>query len=64
MHDRMQQRAQSDRCPVCEYWTCRCTTSQRRLVAAGTIRRTPTHTTRITATPAGITGSIRPAVTR
>ncbi|MFI0718899.1 hypothetical protein [Streptomyces sp. NPDC021224] len=36
----------------------------RRLVAAGIIRRTGARTTRITATPAGITGSIRTAVTR
>lgn len=36
----------------------------RRLVAAGIIRRTATRTTRITATPAGITGSIRPAGAR
>jgi len=36
----------------------------RRLIAAGVIRRTSGRTTRITITPAGITGSIRPAVTR
>lgn len=36
----------------------------RRLVAAGIIRRRNGRTTRLTATPAGITGSIRPAVAR
>ncbi|HEY5834651.1 hypothetical protein [Streptomyces sp.] len=36
----------------------------RRMVAAGIIRRSDGRTTRLTATPAGITGSIRPAVTR
>lgn len=39
-------------------------TPQRRLIAAGIIRRHNGRTTRIVATPAGITGSIRPAVTR
>lgn len=34
----------------------------RRLVAAGIVRRHDGRTVRITATPAGITGSIRPAV--
>lgn len=33
----------------------------RRLIAAGIIRRTGGRTLRITATPAGVTGSIRPA---
>ncbi|NUS12959.1 MAG: hypothetical protein HOY69_16425 [Streptomyces sp.] len=33
-------------------------------VAAGIIRRRAVRTTRITATPAGITGSIRPAGVR
>lgn len=56
-------RAADDRCPVCEYWTCRCTTS-RRLVAAGIVRRAGGRTLRITATPAGVTGSIRPAGAR
>lgn len=36
----------------------------RRLVAAGIIRRTSGRTVRITATPAGITGSIRPGGAR
>lgn len=35
--------------------------TSRRLVAAGIIRRAAGRTIRITATPAGITGSIRPA---
>ena len=34
----------------------------RRLIAAGVIRRRAGRTTRITATAAGVTGSIRPAV--
>ena len=38
--------------------------STRRLVAAGLIRRTGGRTLHITATPAGITGSIRPAGAR
>jgi hypothetical protein len=33
----------------------------RRLIAAGIIRRRAGRTTRITATSAGVTGSIRPA---
>lgn len=49
----------NDRCPICEYWTCRCPTV-RRLVAAGIIRSTGTHTVRVSITPAGVTGSIRP----
>lgn len=36
----------------------------RRLIAAGIIRRRNGRTLRLTATPAGITGSIRPGVTR
>lgn len=36
----------------------------RRLVAAGIIRRTTTRTVRLTATAAGVSGSIRPAVNR
>ncbi|CAG6392747.1 hypothetical protein NMG29_06525 [Streptomyces cocklensis] len=36
----------------------------RRLVAAGVIRRTGGRTLRITATQAGVTGSIRPAGAR
>jgi hypothetical protein len=36
----------------------------RRLIAAGIIRRNRGRTTRLTITPAGVTGSIRPAVTR
>lgn len=36
----------------------------RRLIAAGIIRRRDGRTTRVTITPAGVTGSIRPAVTR
>lgn len=36
---------------------------QRRMAAVGIIRRTRGRTTRLTATPAGITGSIK-AVTR
>lgn len=36
----------------------------RRLIAAGFIRRHGGRTVRITATPAGITGSIRPAGAR
>jgi hypothetical protein len=34
---------------------------ERRLIAAGIIRRSAGRTTRITATQAGVTGSIRPA---
>ncbi|MEE4546756.1 hypothetical protein V2S66_32930 [Streptomyces sp. V4-01] len=34
--------------------------TERRLVAAGVIRRHGGRTVRITATPAGVTGSIRP----
>jgi hypothetical protein len=33
----------------------------RRLIAAGIIRRSAGRTTRLIATPAGVTGSIRPA---
>lgn len=40
------------------------TPTPRRVIAVGTIRHHSGRTTRITATPAGITGSIRPAVTR
>jgi hypothetical protein len=36
----------------------------RRLIAAGIIRRRAGRTTRIIATPAGVTGSIRPVVAR
>ncbi len=36
----------------------------RRLVAVGITRHHGGRTTRITATPTGVTGSIRPAVTR
>ncbi|GGV13761.1 hypothetical protein [Streptomyces spectabilis] len=36
----------------------------RRLVAAGIIRRTPGRTLTVRATPAGVTGIIRKAVTR
>jgi hypothetical protein len=36
----------------------------RRLIAAGIIRRGGGRTLRLTATEAGVTGSIRPAVTR
>lgn len=39
-------------------------TARRRLIAAGIIRRNGGRTTRLTITPAGVTGSIRPAVTR
>jgi hypothetical protein len=38
-----------------------CKPRARHLVAAGIIRRSPVRTTRLTATAAGITGSIRPA---
>jgi hypothetical protein len=41
-----------------------CRPPARRLVAAGIIRRTGARTLRITATQAGITGSIRPAGAR
>jgi hypothetical protein len=36
----------------------------RRLIAAGVIRRRAGRTTRLIATPAGVTGSIRPAGAR
>jgi hypothetical protein len=36
----------------------------RRLIAAGVIRRRNGRTLRMTATPAGVTGSIRPAGAR
>lgn len=36
----------------------------RRLIAAGIIRRRDGRTLRLTATPAGVTGSIRPAGVR
>jgi hypothetical protein len=39
-------------------------TAPRRLIAAGIIRQTGARTTRITITPAGVTGSIRPAGAR
>ncbi|MEU6344462.1 hypothetical protein ABZ883_26340 [Streptomyces sp. NPDC046977] len=41
-----------------------CERPPRRLVAAGIIRRRDGRTTTITATPAGITGRITPAVQR
>lgn len=39
-------------------------TPPRRLIAAGIIRRADGRTTRVTITPAGVTGSIRPAGAR
>ncbi|MFF5759659.1 hypothetical protein ACFY7A_30025 [Streptomyces longwoodensis] len=39
-------------------------TSARRLIAAGLIRRRPGSTLALRATPAGVTGTIRKAVTR
>lgn len=50
---------------ICGWWACRCTTSaRRRLVTADITRHTPGRTTRLLITQAGVTGSIRPAVTR
>jgi hypothetical protein len=40
------------------------TPTHRRLIATGIIRRTGDRTLRITATQAGVTGSIRPAGAR
>jgi hypothetical protein len=57
--------AADDRCPLCEHWKCRCPRpASRRLAAAGIIRRTGDRTLRITATQAGVTGSIRRAGAR
>lgn len=54
-----------DACVLCGYWTCRCTRqSTKRVIVTGTIRRAGGRTTCLTITPAGVTGSIRPAVPR
>jgi hypothetical protein len=54
-----------DACGLCGYWACRCAAqAARRLVVAGIVRRTAGRIVRITITPAGVTGSIRPAGAR